>query len=42
MFWGLKVDSVGVCTGGGGAGVCGGGSRVEIEDSLLGFGGGVL
>lgn len=35
------MDSVGVCTGGGGA-VCGGGSKVEIEDSLLGFGGGVL
>lgn len=43
MFWGLKVDSVGVCTGGGGAGVCGGESmRLVIEDSLMGFGGGVL
>lgn len=36
------MDSVGVCTGGGGAGVCGGESRAEIEDSLMGFGGGVL
>lgn len=42
MFWGLKVDRVGVCAGGGGAGDCGGESRMEIEDNLTGFGGGVL
>ncbi len=36
------MDREGVCTGGGGAGVCGGESRVEIDDSLMGFGGGVL
>lgn len=29
-----------VCTGGGGAGVAGGESKLEIEDSLMGFGGG--
>lgn len=33
---------MGVCTGGGGAGVCGGESQLEIEDSLMGFGGGAL
>lgn len=33
---------MGVCTGGGGAGVCGGESMLGIEDSLMGFGGGVL
>ena len=33
---------MGVCTGGGGAGLCGGESRLDIEDSLIGFGGGVL
>ena len=42
MFWGLKVDNVGVWTGGGGAGVSGGGSKLETEDNLMGFGGGVL
>lgn len=36
------MDSVGVCTGGGGAGVCGGESEMEMEDSLMGFGGGVF
>lgn len=36
------MDKVGVCTGGGGAGVCGGESRLETEDSLMGLGGGVL
>lgn len=33
---------MGVCTGGGGAGVSGGESKLEIEDSLIGFGGGAL
>lgn len=33
---------MGVCTGGGGAGVCGGKSRLDIEDSLMGFTGGAL
>lgn len=33
---------MGVCTGGGGAGVCGGESRLGMEDSLIGFGGGIL
>lgn len=33
---------MGVCAGGGGAGVCGGESMLGIEDSLMGFGGGVL
>lgn len=33
---------MGVCIGGGGAGLCGGESRAAIEDSLIGFGGGVL
>lgn len=40
VFWGLKVDNVGVCTGGGGAGVCGGESELETEEILMGFGGG--
>lgn len=34
---------MGVCTGGGGAGVSGGESiRLVIDDSLMGFGGGAL
>lgn len=33
---------MGVCTGGGGAGICGGGSKLEMEDILIGFGGGDL
>lgn len=36
------MDTVGVCTGGGGAGVSGGESKLDIEDSLMGFGGGFL
>lgn len=32
---------MGVCTGGGGAGVCGGESvRLFMDESLMGFGGG--
>lgn len=33
---------MGFCTGGGGAGVCGGESWVKMEDSLMGFGGGIF
>ena len=36
------MEGVGFCTGGGGAGVCGGESLVEMEDSLMGFKGGVF
>ena len=42
VFRGLKVERVGVCSGGGGAGVCGGRSRLDMEDSLMGFWGGAL
>lgn len=42
MFLGLKLDTVALCTGGGGAGLCGGESKLNIEDSLMGFSGGFL
>lgn len=42
VCWGLKVDCVGVCTGGAGAGICGGESRLAIDESRIGFGGGFL
>ena len=42
MLLGLNVDRVGICAGGGGAGVSGGESSVGIEDNLTGFRGGVL
>lgn len=36
------MDNVGVFTGGGGAGVCGGESRLETEENLMGLGGGIF
>lgn len=36
------MDSVGVCTGGGGAGESGGKSMLWTDDIRIGFGGGVL
>lgn len=36
------MDSVGVCTGGGGAGLSGGKSMLCTDDIRIGFGGGLL
>lgn len=38
----MKVDRVGVCTGGGGAGPSGGKSMLGTDDIRIGFGGGLL
>lgn len=42
MFWGLKLEGLGFCTGRAGAGTWGSSYIIGMEDSLIGFVGGVF